>query len=620
VTVGVSAITSHQLDGWRFGIGYSGPFLRMVINRLYCGLLVLFVQIVQALSFSFGRKEERTDSLKQKHGMLSQMGGFFSEVRAKDKSTNTVEHIQKVEDTLPTQLRSLDVKSSSKQWILQGGASRATNPSTDPGSIATGNINDLEYAEEDVLPEHVLQFVDIGFERARNRPSFFSSDSSSASHLNALLLSRHAAAHEASTPEYDSGSQVNATMAFKIEITHNTAEITVSVGSSTAVGSTPASTAEATKQATGEPSLSGNKEELDTGHSSKQDPLPVIPGETPSTQAPPIPFVPATLAEPSLLTPSLFVHNSTTHVPHSSNLLPPLPTTSHSTTADLSSMALFCFGLGVLCAYALSRLYSAASAWYRDRIPRYIAGLEKQSISLLSVHKYAEVKALLTRTLPTVVAYKGLKHTDVAAFRHFLAKALLALGEQAAAMAQLRRVVGIYETYGEDLYMAHALEDLALAQQEQEQEHADSSGENSGGVGAVVTASQNSIALRTMRRALRIFTEEALATEAIGRQTSTVQQREGAGEGEGSDGEEVESEEEEVEEEEGSVCYVSSPSCSDTTCDTPSLASSVASLDSCPTPAVFTIRSSSGVGRRASGSGGAGSALWDRGKHCCVSH
>ena len=155
----------------------------------------------------------------------------------------------------------------------------------------------------------------------------------------------------------------------------------------------------------------------------------------------------------------------------------------------------------------LNKLVNSIVTWYKGRIPRYIAGLEKQAIRLLSEHKYAEVKTLLTTHLPCIEGYKGARHTDVAAFRHFLGKALLALGEHRAACQELSRVVSIYESYGEDLYMAHALEDLALAQQE---------------LTITKKKSNNSIvnenatmALTTMQRALRIFTEEALAQQAL---------------------------------------------------------------------------------------------------------
>ena len=169
-----------------------------------------------------------------------------------------------------------------------------------------------------------------------------------------------------------------------------------------------------------------------------------------------------------------------------------------STTQLLSNIALFCFVLGIVCAYIGTRLAAWYDAWRKERMPRYLAKLEQKTIGLLKSEHFAQVKTLLQKELPSVVRYRGESHSDTAAFRHFLGKALLALGEAAAAEAQLRKVVDCYVGFGEDLYMAHALEDLGIAQQ-------------------ALGADRAAPALNTMRRALRIFTEEANATLAAAR-------------------------------------------------------------------------------------------------------
>ena len=169
-----------------------------------------------------------------------------------------------------------------------------------------------------------------------------------------------------------------------------------------------------------------------------------------------------------------------------------------STTQQLSNIALFCFVLGIVCAYIGTRLAAWYDAWRKERMPRYLAKLEQKTIGLLKSEHFAQVKTLLQKELPSVVRYRGESHSDTAAFRHFLGKALLALGEAAVAEAQLRKVVDCYVGFGEDLYMAHALEDLGIAQQ-------------------ALGADRAAPALDTMRRALRIFTEEANAAEAAAR-------------------------------------------------------------------------------------------------------
>jgi hypothetical protein len=162
---------------------------------------------------------------------------------------------------------------------------------------------------------------------------------------------------------------------------------------------------------------------------------------------------------------------------------------------DLSHIALFCFMLGILAATALSQAVSYYEHWAKERVPRYIAQLEARVVAMLHSEQHSAVKALLNRELPSVVSAKGDDHVDTAAFRHFLSKALLALREHCAAEALLHKVVRCYEGYGEDLYMAHALEDLALAQQHQG------------------SSRKLGVALGTMRHALRIYCEEAWAVK-----------------------------------------------------------------------------------------------------------
>lgn len=134
-------------------------------------------------------------------------------------------------------------------------------------------------------------------------------------------------------------------------------------------------------------------------------------------------------------------------------------------TVDLSYLALFCFLLGVVSTYVSGRAISTFRTWYANRMPRFIAQLEKRAIQLLNTGQYEQVKALLSKEVPRIAQYRGALHVDTAAFRHFLGKALLALKECGPAEQQLVQVVEAYELFGEDLYMAHALEDLALSQQ-----------------------------------------------------------------------------------------------------------------------------------------------------------
>jgi hypothetical protein len=163
---------------------------------------------------------------------------------------------------------------------------------------------------------------------------------------------------------------------------------------------------------------------------------------------------------------------------------------------DLSHIALFCFMLGIICATVMSQLVSYYERWAKERVPRYIAQLERKVVAMLHNGQHSAVKILLSRELPAVVSARGDDHVDTAAFRYFLSKALFALCEHAAAETLLHKVVRCYEGYGEDLYMAHALEDLALAQQHQ------------GG------ARKLGVALGTMRHALRIYCEEAWAVKS----------------------------------------------------------------------------------------------------------
>jgi hypothetical protein len=174
---------------------------------------------------------------------------------------------------------------------------------------------------------------------------------------------------------------------------------------------------------------------------------------------------------------------------------------------DLSHIALFCFMLGIICSAAISKLMSYYEHWAKERVPRYIAQLEARVVAMLHNEQHRAVKTLLSKEVPTVVSLRGEEHVDTAAFRHFLSKALLALCEYVAAEALLHKVVRCYEGYGEDLYMAHALEDLALAQQHQ------------GG------ARKLGVALGTMRHALRIYCEEAWVVKNAAAQDGKAVQR-----------------------------------------------------------------------------------------------
>lgn len=144
---------------------------------------------------------------------------------------------------------------------------------------------------------------------------------------------------------------------------------------------------------------------------------------------------------------------------------PPLQVNEQRNHVDLSYIALFCFLVGVMSTYLSGKAVTKFCTWYANRMPRFIAQLEKQAIKLLNTGQYEQVKAILRKELPRIAQYRGALHVDTAAFRHFLGKALLALEECGAAEEQLGLVVEAYEVFGEDLYMAHALEDLALAQQ-----------------------------------------------------------------------------------------------------------------------------------------------------------
>jgi tetratricopeptide (TPR) repeat protein len=163
-------------------------------------------------------------------------------------------------------------------------------------------------------------------------------------------------------------------------------------------------------------------------------------------------------------------------------------------SATFPYVAVFCFILGVVCTTIYAQVAEYYEKWAAERVPRYIMHLEQRTIQLLQAAEYEQVRSLLERELPHVVRLRGENHVDCAAFRHFLAKALLAMGQYGDAEQLMQKVVRCYEAFGEDAYMAHALEDLGLAQQK--------------------CVGKEDAAQHTLQHALRIFVEEANAAAA----------------------------------------------------------------------------------------------------------
>eukprot|EP01032_Pedospumella_encystans_P013269 gene13269-15286_t len=484
-------------------------------DHLLFTLVVVAVHFARALSFSFASKQEVHDDAIENNGVFAKAGRWFNKLKQKNEKEYESDTAPKLGGVLPTQLRSSEVKRSKKHWLSMDQTApiapkNAQTVSHSVSDIASGQMD----AYGNTLEQSYIQ------DSAQNMLSV--AGKSDLSNLNALLRGKNAL-----NDQKDENMEANrATMSFKIEITPRAAEITVSIGPANPVTITEYSVelvANAVENGSDTETDSDIKKDDDSVQS-MEDVLPQHSSENKDIDNT-IEDTSTAVMDFSLLTednteqpvPSLFYdNNNNRHIagniyttPNSTVSASPLGNNiSPTTTAlDLSYIALFCFILGVLCTYLLNKLVNSIVTWYKGRIPRYIAGLEKQAIRLLSEHKYAEVKTLLTTHLPCIEGYKGARHTDVAAFRHFLGKALLALGEHRAACQELSRVVSIYESYGEDLYMAHALEDLALAQQELPI----TKGKSKITTGNTSTA----IALTTMQRALRIFTEEALAQQAL---------------------------------------------------------------------------------------------------------
>ena len=479
-------------------------------------LVVVAVHFARALSFSFASKQEVHDDALENNGVFAKAGRWFNKLKQKNEKEYESDTAPKLGGVLPTQLRSSEVKRSKKHWLSMD----QTAP------IAPKNAQTVSHSVSDIASDQMDVYgntLEQSYIQDSAQNMLSVAGKSDLSNLNALLRSKSAL-----NDQKDENVEANrATMSFRIEITPREAEITVSIGPANPITITDSSVEILANTVENGSDAETDSEIIqdDDAVQSMEDVLPQLSSENNDIDNT-IEDTSRAAMDFSLLTedntqpvPSLFYdYNNKTHLvsniyttPNSTISASPLPLGNNigptSTAMDLSYIALFCFILGVLCTYLLNKLVNSIVTWYKGRIPRYIAGLEKQAIRLLSEHKYAEVKTLLTTHLPCIEGYKGARHTDVAAFRHFLGKALLALGEHRAACQELSRVVSIYESYGEDLYMAHALEDLALAQQE---------------LTITKKKSNNSIvnenatmALTTMQRALRIFTEEALAQQAL---------------------------------------------------------------------------------------------------------
>ncbi len=484
-------------------------------------VVIVAVHFARALSFSFGPKNELHPESTESGGVLAKAGRWFNELKQKSEKDYDFDNTPKLGGVLPTQLRSSEVKRSKKQWLSMDRTS-AVAPKN--AQTVSHNVLDIASGQRDVYDNMLEQSYIPDPDSTQNTLSV--AGKSDLQNLNALLR-RNAALDNQLDSNVDAS---RATMSFKIEMTPRAAEITVSIGPGTSAGSLAGSPADTTANLVEKDSRTDSEVILKEEVSFEEDGTTQVTADelqqhndNESTDGDTSTMVDYFTTEINRDIPRFMEENTQRPVPYllydnnnsssivsniytapNATLSSPIhtTTTTPTTTAmDLSYRALFCFILGVLCTYLLNKLVTSVVTWYKGRIPRYIAGLEKQSIRLLSEHRYAEVKTLLTTHLPCIEGYKGTRHTDVAAFRHFLGKALLALGEHRPACSELNTVVSIYESYGEDLYMAHALEDLALAQQEL----------------ATTTGKSNNTtaALTTMQRALRIFTEEALAQQAL---------------------------------------------------------------------------------------------------------
>lgn len=512
-------------------------------GRLSFTVAIIAVHFVQAVSFVFGAKKDMHSGAAESVGLFAKAGRFFNKLKRTSAHDSEIDYTTKLGGVLPTQLRSSDVKQSRKQWLPTGGKTAPVAPkSARTVSHIASEISEGQNGEYQNSLEHsYIQDSATSKLSAPGKPDL--------NNLNDLLRRNKATNDD----QNNKTSADKATMSFKIEITPRAAEITVSIGPTHPLVKTKIPTGTQENQAVDKITMLNagavDKEREDTASTevvslshNMDEALPGTSGEnagpnldtamlaiidpTNKDIAPPVPFLLFDNNNSDIWS-NIYTASNATLLPTTSTMNNNTSTaTAASTAMDLSYIALFCFVLGALCTYLLNKLIHSVITWYKGRIPRYIARLERQAISLLSEHRYAEVKALLTQHLPCIEAYKGARHTDVAAFRHFLGKALLALGEHSAACEQLNTVVGIYESYGEDLYMAHALEDLALAQQEHTL-HNNENGEKKENNKRI----QSTVALTTMQRALRIFTEEALALQALAAQplnttTTTGEQEE----------------------------------------------------------------------------------------------